>query len=435
MASEGQYAPRTFKSLISQQLIPTICAECAIPMHDWELLSDRVLLEKIEERLKPKNATDVINRLRELTISQDTTKGTLSQRYRLFAESFLQRLAEAQECGCTVTENAIKQTFVRAVRQEPALDSWVSEEKWTNVWDAHRRIVERLRDYDAWAVYANMQNNPNINHVQVPPMTVPPANTQFKQEQRQDTGKSEGGQKRAWDGTHKHQSFINALTTALRTATCNNTQTPQPPPPAQNNQQQGYQQYAPRQYPTDTSYIHPGLDARGPNWHLPTKAIRCPCTPCDRPFCQICGMHGHTSQQCSKRFKRMPGINLHGYYQETKPDQPPVRYQSPLAPQIGQQPLAQQVNLAAPSSPSPYSHPPAAHHQPAADNTQTVRFNLFPHFVNPTTDSGRASASHAPTSTASRTQSVHPERQSQVNAASNTDASHTSQQNGQPSEH
>jgi hypothetical protein len=35
MMAEGQYAPRTFKSLISQQLVPTICAECDISMQDW----------------------------------------------------------------------------------------------------------------------------------------------------------------------------------------------------------------------------------------------------------------------------------------------------------------------------------------------------------------------------------------------------------------
>jgi len=88
--AEGQYAPRTFKSLISQQLVPTICAECDISMQDWEHISDRVL--------------------------------------RLFAEAFLQRLAEAAECGCTLTDTAVKSTFTRAVKQEPA-----------------RRIVERLR--------------------------------------------------------------------------------------------------------------------------------------------------------------------------------------------------------------------------------------------------------------------------------------------------
>lgn len=96
----------TFKSLISQQLVPTICAETNIPLSDWDVISDRVLL---------------------------------------------QRLAEAQECGCTLSEQAVKQTFTHALRQEPA-----------------RRIVEKLRDYDAWAVYDHMQRGTSAHPASQP---------------------------------------------------------------------------------------------------------------------------------------------------------------------------------------------------------------------------------------------------------------------------
>jgi hypothetical protein len=199
MAAEGQYAPRTFKSLISPQLVPTICAETEISLQDWEDISDRILLEKIETRLKPKSTTDVINRLRELTISKDGTKGTLSQRYRQFAETFLQRLAEAQECGCVISDTAIKQTFTRAQRQEPALESWICEEKWISIWDTHRRVVERLKEYDAWAVYDRMQRNVLMQHVHVPPVESP------------EQPKPNVGHKRPWDGSKHHQNFANAL--------------------------------------------------------------------------------------------------------------------------------------------------------------------------------------------------------------------------------
>jgi hypothetical protein len=208
MLAEGQFAPRTFKSLISQQLVPTICAETDIPLSDWDHISDRVLLEKIEARLRPKNSTDVINRLRELSISKDASKGTLSQRYRLFAEAYLQRLAEAQECGCAIPEGAVKRTFQRAVQQEPALDSWISEEKWTSIWDAHRRIVERLREYDAWAVYDHMQRDKNA------PQTQGQQDDNTKSSPA--TTKPDIGQKRGWDGSRNHQSFINALAAMIQ---------------------------------------------------------------------------------------------------------------------------------------------------------------------------------------------------------------------------
>lgn len=78
-------------------------------MQDWEHISDRVL--------------------------------------RLFAEAFLQRLAEAAECGCTLSDTAVKSTFTRAVKQEPA-----------------RRIVERLRQTDQQQLHhrANLKQATNV---------------------------------------------------------------------------------------------------------------------------------------------------------------------------------------------------------------------------------------------------------------------------------
>jgi hypothetical protein len=342
MAADGQYAPRTFKSLISPQLVPTICAETETSMAEWESISDRVLLERIEARLKPKSTTDVINRLRELTISKDASKGTLSQRYRQFAEAFLQRLAEAQECGCVIADTAVKQTFTRALKQEPALESWICEEKWTNIWDAHRRVVERLREYDAWAVYDRMQKGVQLQHVHVPPVEVP------------DPPKQSAGQKRAWDGSRPHQSFINALAQAFQEASANSAVQPaQQFQPAQQ-----YQSQQQRRYEATDNYQHPGLDARGPSWHYPSATIRCNQTPCTVPFCQVCGMHGHTATQCTKRSKQMPGLNLNGYYQETKPNAAPIRYTPGNAYAPAQQPATHTSQPAvAPPPPRPsYPH-------------------------------------------------------------------------------
>jgi hypothetical protein len=383
MMAEGQYAPRTFKSLISQQLVPTICAECDISMQDWEHISDRVLLEKIEQRLKPKNSTDVINRLRELSISRDTSKGTLSQRYRLFAEAFLQRLAEAVECGCTLSDTAVKSTFTRAVKQEPALESWVTEEKWTSVWDAHRRIVERLREYDAWAVYENMQRNPTQYHVHTPatdgPAATPPSN------------KPEAGNKRSWDGSKTHQSFVHALTSMMKKmqeGTTNYHAGGQPP--RGDTRPSNAPDHRPHHPPRDPSYdyVHPGLDARGLNWHKHTDTIKCREQPCTALFCQICGYHGHTAPTCSKRTKQIPGLNFHGYYQESKPNCPAVSMPSEM----------RQHRFGAP---------------PRANTTHTPddQTSAFPHFVNSTTPRSN---------TAPRSGTPHPERQSRVNQSNQT---------------
>ena len=407
MLSEGQYAPRTFKSLISQQLVPAICADCDISPADWEHISDSALLEKIEARLKPKNSADVINKLRELAISSDTSKGTLSQRYRVFAESFLQRLSEAQECGCTLAETAVKNTFTRAIRQEPALESFVSEEKWTTVWGAHRRIVERLREYDAWAVYDAMQ------HPKAPTTTTAAAapNTQPQH------SKPEQSQRRHWDGSRQHQTLVNALSNALKSVRPQPAaQHPSAPhaPPAQQREQvhnlaphvpapapQFQQQYPPRQsYPP---YEHPGLDARGTNWHFQSRHIRCRAQPCTDPFCQICGFHGHTAAECKKRRGQVPGINLHGYFQESKPNSDPVRYE---------------FQFSAP--------PPRVNHvAPAAEPAPPFP---HPHFVNNARAGG---GTPSPNNTASRSQpAVHQERQGLVNQANQTQPDSSAQSPG-----
>jgi hypothetical protein len=399
MVSEGMYAPRTFKSLISQQLVPTICAETNIPLADWDHISDRVLLEKIEARLKPKNSTDIINRLRELTISRDTNKGTLSQRYRLFAETYLQRLAEAQECGCEVSDSAIKQTFTRAVRQEPVLDSWMAEEKWTDVWEAHRRIVERLRDYDAWAVYDSMQRGVVQQHVQVPAtnpphvtITIPPPAQPANQ-----PGQA-AGQKRSWDGSKQHQNFINTLAQLVK-ATSNNTDGA-PPPPARRDRET---------YGQRDDYRHPGLDARGLNWHTCTDHIRCREEPCTGLFCQICGFHGHTAKTCNKRLKQVPGINLHGYFQESKPNSPPVRYEGMYG------------NTGGAARPQhTFPPPPRANVtqtqdvSPSTPNLQThASQQQFPHFVN-STQPAPSTASRTPVSR------PHPDREERISRANQT---------------
>ena len=424
MLAEGQYAPRSFKSLISQQLVPTICAECEISMADWEHISDSALLERIEARLKPKNSADVINKLRELIISSDTSKGTLSQRYRVFAETFLQRLSEAQECGCTLAEAAIKNAFTRAIRQEPALESFVSEEKWTTVWAAHRRIVERLRDYDAWAVYDAMQHPKAVT-------TTPPATAPSGQSQQP---KPEQNQRRHWDGSRQHQTLVNALSNALKTVMPQSTYqhqsaaphvqpvqqreqvhntAPQTPAPAPQFQQQHptahgpapahqyQQQYPPRQ--PYTIYEHPGLDARGINWHFQSRHIRCRAQPCTDPFCQICGFHGHTAADCKKRRGQVPGINLHGYFQESKPNSDPVRYE---------------LQFSAP--------PPRVNHLAPAQ--ESVPQFPHPHFVNNTRHGSGATQTN---NTASRSQpAVHQERQGLVNQANQTQPDNSAQSPG-----
>ena len=73
-------------------------------------------------------------------------------------------------------------------------------------------------------------------------------------------------------------------------------------------------------------YVHPGLDARGPNWHpLGCQNLKCRQPQCISVFCQGCGEHGHTMQDCKKRNKHALW-NYSGYYAEQRPGQGPLIY-------------------------------------------------------------------------------------------------------------
>jgi len=110
--SEGLHAPKTFKSMIDPDLIPLICSECSLEEGDWEVLDDVALLSAIEDTLRPHDAMDFTVQLKRITFDNDESKGTLTQRYRLFAEAFLAKVSEAKAAGCALQENVVKLTFL-----------------------------------------------------------------------------------------------------------------------------------------------------------------------------------------------------------------------------------------------------------------------------------------------------------------------------------
>ena len=97
------------------------------------------------------------------------------------------------------------------------------------------------------------------------------------------------------------------------------------------------QQNFPQQAPSFSvpSSLHPGLDARGPNWHVHGPHLACRNTPCGGLlFCQGCGTHGHSSADCRRRIH--PNWNASGYYSDRYPGAGPLPYiprPSPMQPQ------------------------------------------------------------------------------------------------------
>jgi hypothetical protein len=75
----------------------------------------------------------------------------------------------------------------------------------------------------------------------------------------------------------------------------------------------------------------PGLDARGLHWHVHSATLGCKTFPCNAPFCQACGVHHHSANECRKRFYNNPGANLSGYWSEQRPNGTPLRNPAPAA--------------------------------------------------------------------------------------------------------
>jgi hypothetical protein len=89
--------------------------------------------------------------------------------------------------------------------------------------------------------------------------------------------------------------------------------------------------------------MFPGLDDKGLNWHVHSTMLGCRSFPCQAPFCQACGMHGHTANECRRRFYNNPEANTSGYWSLQRPNTPSLRRQP-----------AVNVAVPAPSFPVPY---------------------------------------------------------------------------------
>lgn len=140
--------------------------------------------------------------------------------------------------------------------------------------------------------------------------------------------------------------------------------------------------------PASALYIQPGTDQRGPDWH--PIGPKCRFTPCNSPFCQGCGEHGHSATDCKKRGKHA-NWNYNGYYSEQRPGQPALVYDGP-ARQPSQFPTSPQTPTAA----FPTPHTMAARPVPPASAAASMSRNYTPVVRSNTTRSNTASQHEDP---------------------------------------
>jgi hypothetical protein len=334
--SEGLHAPKTFKSMIDADLVPLICAECNLEEGDWEVLDDVVLLSAIEERLRPHDSMDFTVQLKQITFSNDAAAGTLTQRYRLFAEAFLAKVSEAKAAGCALQENVVKIAFSRAVSTCAILQGWLEQQKWVSASETHRRITNHLKMVDAYQALSGMgsgnsekQGQPITASSRQQPQILQQQQGQQQQMQHQHPPRSiVRHQHQQQQFNHQISSAVNAALTAYQQAELRR-QASGPAVPC--HHAAGGASVNAMSVQTQLALPpFPGLDGRGLSWHVCSPLLECRCSPCTGRFCQACGVHGHTVENCRKRLFKNPGANLSGYWSEQQVGRGPMRMPAPV---------------------------------------------------------------------------------------------------------
>ena len=400
--SDSSKSYHTFKSFIDARFIGVICDNTDITRLTWESTSDAELLRKLEEKLKPKDATVYFVKVGSIKISQDPKDGSLSKRYGAFAEAFLSAVNEAREAGTPVQDEAVKFAFKVACNSNRLLQMWLGAERWTTVQAAHQRIFKELQSFEALqlcetlskaptgaaaagaaadplAAPAAAQHAPAVQQAPaIPPVPQQPPRQQFTPEQRREhylqqqqlKFQQQQQQLLAQQQQQQHQEAViaNAVQRSVNTAWQQRME--QAPPltqsvaaPAIVNVMETPRMRYPNAAPfTLPGQPHSGLDARGPNWHAAGPHLHCHYSPCTSTFCQGCGNHGHSSADCRRR--NHPEWNASGYFSDRYPGKSGLQYVSNQrtnqSPQAAQAAFPQQPQFA---QPPPMQQQPMHHQQ------------------------------------------------------------------------
>jgi len=300
---KGVHAARTFKSIIHARLVPALCGFCGLKRLLWKEYEDSTVILAIEKALRPSKSTDFALELKQIRIADDREL-SLMQNYTAFFENFSYKVAEAEDANRSIKPNVDKSTFKAAISGHEILKLWLEEVPWRGLNKANARLLRKLREVRSWE---QLQRK---------------GITSAAKRQRIDDDDSEEGKprpegKKTFRGKRAGKAFAlkkRATRSAAGRKGRNNFGT--------SNNSEGKRSF-PKSSPKENSHggegkrRHPGLDQRGETWHDNKELFECFHSPCQAPFCQRCGRHGHTAGDC-RIPDDAPGINLRGYYQEEK---------------------------------------------------------------------------------------------------------------------
>ena len=316
MDAYGETAPRTFRSIIGPLLIPKVCNDCGLNRSKWKTLSDATIILAIEKKLRPTKSSSFAADLKKIYF--ETAKDSaaarngmpepLGERFALFTEKYLAKVAEAEDAGRPIKERLIMKYFLDQLKDEEDLKDWLAEEKFKTLEYTVKRLTRKLKAHEGWLKGKTTSGGGPSEGASEP------SPTSF---QRRSTPRG-GRMNASTDTNHVEEncqvfqnedlvvSVASAVEVALRKPLEALVNLMQANDAARINAQQ-----APASAAKTVAF---GSD-RGESWHVPSEHVVCYKTPCNAKFCQKCGKHGHVRAEC-KVPDSDPRANKQGYWCE-----------------------------------------------------------------------------------------------------------------------
>jgi hypothetical protein len=326
MDAYGEEAPRTFRSIIGPLLIPKVCNDCGLKRSSWKTLSDATIILAIERKLRPTKSSSFAADLKKIyfetakqsAANRNGTAEPLGERFALFTERYLAKVAEAEDAGRPVKDRLVMKYFLEQLKDEEDLKDWLAEEKFKSLAFTVRRLTRKLKEHEGWLKGKTAPgNSANAND----------ANDQM--DGSGSGGGSSGG--RGTSGRGRYAPRGGRLNSGVATetpgvieggndedlvvqvATAVEVALRKPMEALVNLMKAADTARLNAQQPAGSQSKSPG--DRGENWHVPSEHVVCYKVPCNAKFCQKCGKHGHVRAEC-KVPDSEPRANKQGYWCE-----------------------------------------------------------------------------------------------------------------------
>jgi len=183
--SSDKSAYTTLRSQIHWTIQPVVQAELQLTRDAWDRISDAEIIVKMDKIFAPISPAEYVIKLRAITMDTDESKGSILQRYRAYAEPFLQIIAEAHDAGCSINDDAIKLSFKTACSTNDMLLLWFTETKWTTLMAAHQRQVLHLKSFESHEMHSKLNKAKLLRDLGPGAVPPPPAQQQQPMQQMQ----------------------------------------------------------------------------------------------------------------------------------------------------------------------------------------------------------------------------------------------------------